>query len=42
MLKNIANEEPVCAGEFLILLRDFTPDEEIFYAEGAEEVEKEI
>jgi hypothetical protein len=30
------------AGEFLRLLRELAPDEEKFYAEGAEEVEEEI
>jgi hypothetical protein len=30
------------AGEFLRLLRELAPDEDKFYAEGAEEVEEEI
>jgi hypothetical protein len=30
------------AGEFLRLLRELAPDEEQFYAEGAEDVEREI
>ena len=39
VLKDVANEERVHAGEFLRLLRELAPDEEKFYAEGAEEVE---
>ena len=42
VLKDIANEEKVHAGEFLRLLKELDPDEEKFYAEGAEEVEEEI
>lgn len=42
VLKDIANEERVHAGEFLRLLHELAPDEEKFYAEGAEEVEEEI
>ena len=42
VLKDIANEERVHAGEFLRLLRELAPDEEKFYAEGAKEVEGEI
>jgi len=42
VLKDIANEERIHAGEFLRLLHDLAPDEEKFYAEGAEEVEEEI
>ena len=42
VLKDIANEERVHAGEFLRLLKELDPDEEKFYAEGAEEVEEEI
>jgi rubrerythrin len=42
VLKDIANEERVHAGEFLRLLRELAPDEEKFYAEGAKEVEEEI
>ncbi len=42
VLEDIANEERVHAGEFLRLLRELAPDEEKFYAEGAEEVEEEI
>lgn len=42
VLKDIADEELVHAGEFLRLLKELAPDEEKFYAEGAEEVEEEI
>ena len=42
VLEDIANEERVHAGEFLRLLKHLAPDEEKFYAEGAEEVEEEI
>jgi rubrerythrin len=42
VLKDIANEERVHAGEFLRLLKELAPDEEKFYAEGAKEVEEEI
>ena len=42
VLKDIANEERVHAGEFLRLLKELEPDEEKFYREGAEEVEEEI
>jgi rubrerythrin len=42
VLKDIADEERVHAGEFLRLLRELAPDEEKFYAEGAEEVEEEL
>ena len=42
VLKDIADEERVHAGEFLRLLKELDPDEEKFYAEGAEEVEVEI
>ena len=42
VLKDIADEERVHAGEFLRLLKELTPDEEKYYAEGAEEVEEEI
>jgi rubrerythrin len=40
VLKDIADEERVHAGEFLKLLRELAPDEEKFYAEGAKEVEE--
>lgn len=42
VLKDIADEERVHAGEFLRLLHELAPDEEKFYAEGAREVEAEI
>jgi len=40
VLKNIADEERVHAGEFFRLLKHLAPDEENFYDEGAEEVEQ--
>lgn len=42
VLKDIADEERVHAGEFLRLLRELAPEEDKFYAEGAKEVEEEI
>ena len=42
VLKDIADEERVHAGEFLRLLRELAPDEEKFYAKGAKEVEAKI
>ena len=42
VLKDIADEERVHAGEFLRLLKELSPDEETFYQEGAQEVEEEI
>jgi len=42
VLKDIADEERVHAGEFLRLLKELAPDEEKFYAKGAKEVEEEI
>ena len=42
VLKDIADEERVHAGEFLRLLKELAPDEEEFYNEGAKEVEEEI
>lgn len=42
VLKDIADEERVHAGEFQRLLRHLEPNEEKFYAEGAEEVEEFI
>lgn len=42
VLKDIADEERVHAGEFLRLLKELDPEEEKFYAEGAEEVEEEM
>jgi rubrerythrin len=42
VLKDIAEEEIVHAGEFLRLLKELAPEEEKLYAEGAEEVEEMI
>lgn len=42
VLLDIADEERVHAGEFLRLLKHLAPDEDKFYAEGAEEVEEMI
>ena len=42
VLKDIADEERVHAGEFLRLLKELAPDEEKYYVEGAQEVEEEI
>ena len=42
VLKDIADEERMHAGEFLRLLHELEPDEEMLYAEGAKEVEEEI
>jgi rubrerythrin len=42
VLKDIADEERVHAGEFLRLLKELAPDEEKFYKSGAKEVEEEI
>lgn len=42
VLKNIADEERIHAGEFLRLLKELAPDEETLYAEGEREVEEEI
>lgn len=42
VLRDIADEERVHAGEFLRLLHELAPDEKKFYAEGAKEVEEEI
>ena len=39
VLKDIADEERVHAGEFLRFLKELAPDEVKFYEEGAEEVE---
>ena len=39
VLKDIADEEIVHAGEFLRLLHELAPGEKKLYAEGAEEVE---
>ncbi len=42
VLKDIADEERVHAGEFLRLLKELAPDEQKFYDKGAEEVQEEI
>ncbi len=42
VLKDIADEERVHAGEFLRLLGELATDEQKLYAEGAQEVEEEI
>jgi rubrerythrin len=42
VLRDIANEEKVHAGEFLRLLKELQPDEEGFYQQGALEVENEF
>ncbi len=42
VLRDIADEEKVHAGEFLRLLKELAPDEEKFYKKGAKEVEEEI
>jgi rubrerythrin len=39
VLKDIADEERVHAGEFLRLLLELAPDEKEFYVKGAKEVE---
>jgi rubrerythrin len=40
VLRDIAGEEKVHAGEFLRLLKELQPNEEGFYQQGAQEVEK--
>jgi rubrerythrin len=42
VLKDIADEELVHAGEFLRLLKELAPDEEKFYQDGSGEVEELI
>jgi rubrerythrin len=42
VLKDIADEEIVHAGEFLRLLKELAPGEEAFYAQGTAEVEEMI
>lgn len=42
VLRDIADEERVHAGEFLRLLKELAPDEEQLYAKGAKEVEELI
>jgi rubrerythrin len=39
VLKEVADEERVHAGEFLRVLQELAPDEAKFYADGAKEVE---
>ena len=39
VLTDISNEERVHAGEFLRLLHELAPDEEIFYTRGSNEVQ---
>lgn len=40
VLRDVANEEIVHAGEFLRVLKQLAPGEEKFYTDGAEEVEE--
>ena len=42
VLRDIADEERVHAGEFLRLPHELAPDEQSLYDEGADEVEDEI
>jgi len=42
VLKDIAGEERVHAGEFLRLLHELAPDEQKLYDEGSEEVQEVI
>ena len=42
VLKDIADEEIVHAGEFLRLLHELAPNEEKLYVKGAKEVEEKI
>jgi len=42
VLKEIADEELVHAGEFLRLLHELAPNEEKLYVKGAKEVEEKI
>ena len=42
VLKDIADEELVHAGEFLRLLYELAPEEKELYAQGAKEVDAEI
>ena len=42
VLRDIADEERVHAGEFLRLLHELAPDEKKLYDEGAEEVQEMI
>jgi len=40
VMLDVANEEIVHAGEFLRLLKELSPDEVVFYKDGAKEVEE--
>jgi rubrerythrin len=40
VLKDIADEERIHAGEFLRVLHELAPEEKDFYADGAKEVER--
>ncbi|MDD5418701.1 MAG: ferritin family protein [Methanomicrobiaceae archaeon] len=42
VLKDVADEERVHAGEFYRLLMELDPDEQQFYNQGRQEVEEEI
>ena len=42
VLKDVADEERVHAGEFLRVLQELAPDEAKLYAEGAKEVEEKL
>jgi rubrerythrin len=42
VLRDIADEERVHAGEFLRLLDELAPDEKKFYSKGAEEIQEMI
>ena len=42
MLRDVADEERIHAGEFLRLLHELAPDEKSLYDEGADEVTEEI
>lgn len=42
VLRDIADEERVHAGEFLRVLYDLQPDEKTFYAKGEKEVENKF
>ena len=42
VLRDIAKEEKVHAGEFLRLLKELQPDEEGFYQQGSQEVEEKF
>jgi rubrerythrin len=42
VLRDIADEERVHAGEFLRLLKELQPDEEKLYQQGAQEVEEKF